>query len=477
MPTITYKDITDFIGQTPPDNWPAVSLVFGEEMLCKKVTDTILDVLIPEAKRALGVEVFDGGEDTMGTVLSSLNTYALLAASKVVVLNDARLFYSTKARQGLREKMEAAAQSGEMQKASRPFLNLLSLSKMQFEDLDNTAMRTQIADDLEGQPAPWFSRLMEYCREKGLKIPTQRDDGDLLTSALDKGFPRGHRLVITTDIVDRRKILFKSIADTGLVVDCSVPKGETRADRSAQQAVMQAIVDELLARTGKRMAAGARRQLMEWTGFDLRTLSGNLEKLISFVGGRQTITETDVTTALQRTRKDPIFEFTNALAQRDLSAALFFMNSLLENGMHPLQLLAAAANQIRRLLLAKDFIDRDRGRTWSPRMHFNQFKSSAFKAVQKEDGAFADLLDRWNTIRQPTAKGKKGKKAAFSDLLLAKNPKSPYPVFQTLKNADAFSLDALTAAIATLSGTDRRMKSTGQDPRLLLEAFLIDFCR
>jgi DNA polymerase-3 subunit delta len=126
----------------------------------------------------------------MGAVLSSLNTYALLAASKVVVLNDARLFYSTKARQRLRENMEAAAQSGDMKKASRPFLNLLSLSKMQFEDLNNTAMRTQIADDLEERPAPWFSRLMEYCREKGLKIPTQHDDADLLKAAMDKGFPR-----------------------------------------------------------------------------------------------------------------------------------------------------------------------------------------------------------------------------------------------------------------------------------------------
>jgi DNA polymerase III delta subunit len=28
-----------------------------------------------------------------------------------------------------------------------------------------------------------------------------------------------------------------------------------------------------------------------------------------------------------------------------------------------------------------------------------------------------------------------------------------------------------------LGATDRRMKSTAQDPRLLLEAFLINFCR
>jgi DNA polymerase-3 subunit delta len=61
-------------------------------------------------------------EDSIGTVLTSMNTYALLSTAKVVVLHDARLFYSAKAQQGLREKMVQAAQSGAMKKASRPFL-------------------------------------------------------------------------------------------------------------------------------------------------------------------------------------------------------------------------------------------------------------------------------------------------------------------------------------------------------------------
>jgi DNA polymerase-3 subunit delta len=103
----------------------------------------------------------------------------------------------------------------------------------------------------------------------------------------------------------------------------------------ARDAVTKATMDAALAQAGKRMANDARQRLMQWTGFDLRTLSGNLEKLISFAGDRKTITDADVTAVLQRTRKDPIFEFTNAVADRDLSAALFFMKSLLEDGMHP----------------------------------------------------------------------------------------------------------------------------------------------
>ena len=477
MPIIAYHAFADHLNRVAAADWPAVTLVCGEEMLCKKACEGILDALMPRAERALGVEHFDGDDASIGGVLSSMNTYALLSGSKVVVLHDARLFYSAKAQQGLREKMVQAAQSGDMKKASRPFLNLMALAGLAFEDLATPALRVKVAEDVEDEPPSWLSPLMYFCRENGLRIPEKHDDADMLKTAMEKGFPDGHRLVVTTDFVDRRKALFKVIDETGLVVDCTVPKGETRADRLAQDAVMQAAMDDALAQASKRMAVDARKRLMQWTGFDLRILSGNLEKLISFVGDRKTISDADVTSVLRRTRKDPIFEFTNAVADRDLSAILFFMKSLLDDGMHPLQLLAAVANQIRRLLLAKDFIVRDGGRSWSARMTFPQFKSGPFKAVQADDAASASLTQAWDALLNPSAEGKKRKKAAASDLVLAKNPKSPFPVFQTLKKADNFSIEELTDAMVDLSRTDVRMKSTGQDPRMLLETFLIGLCR
>ena len=477
MPTIAYNAFADYLSRTAVPDWPAVTLVCGEEMLCKKAVEGMLDALVPREERTLGVERFDGGEDSLVGVLSSMNTYALLSGTKVVLLQDARLFYSAKAQQGLREKMVQAAQGGDMKKASRPFLNLMALAGLAFEDLATPALRSKMVDDVDGEPASWFPQLMEFCRENGLRIPLKRDDADLLKAAMENGFPDGHRLVMTTDFVDRRKALFKAIDETGLVVDCTVPKGETRTDRLAQDAVMQAAMDDALAQAAKRMAADARQRLMQWTGFDLRTLSGSLDKLISFVGDRKTISDADVTTVLQRTRKDPIFEFTNAVADRDLPAILFFMKSLLDDGLHPLQLLAAVANQIRRLLLAKDFIVRDRGRSWSDRMTFPQFKAAPFKAVQADDGVSTALTEAWESILDPPIEGKKRKKVVSSDLILAKNPKSPFPVFQTLKKTDHFSLEELTSAVITLSETDVRMKSTGQDPRILLEAFLIGLCR
>ena len=130
-----------------------------------------------------------------------------------------------------------------------------------------------------------------------------------------------------------------------------------------------------------------------------------------------------------------------------------------------------------RLLLAKDFIVKDGNRRWSARMSFPQFKSGFFGDVQAADESFLTLMENWDAMADPGCKPAKRKKKPSSDLVLVRNPKSPFPVFQTLKKADNFSLEELTAAVGSLSRTDLAMKSTGQDPRLLLEAFLIGLCR
>ncbi len=478
MPILAYDALSDHLHRTPAAEWPAVTLICGEEMLCKQSLDRVLAHLMPEAEQTLGIERFDGSVDALADVLTCMNTYALLAPVKVVVLDEARLFYSPKAQQGLREKMTQAARSGDLKKAERPFLNLMALCGLDFTDLSTAAARKKIADDEDGEPAAWLLQLVDHCREKGMRVPDRKDDGDLLKQAMDRGFPDGHRLLVTTDFVDRRKVLFKAIGDAGLIVDCTVPKGASRAERTAQESVMQAVVEEVLGRTGKQMTAEARRRLLEWTGFDMRTLAGNLEKLISYVGDRQRIVDTDVTALLQRTRKDPIFAFTNAVADRDLPACLFHLHNLLAEGMHPLQLMSAAANQIRRLLLARDFIDRDGGRTWSAGISFAQFKGTVLKALQAADSDHAERVNGWASALTPPAaeKGRAKKAAAASDLMLVKNPRSPFPVFQTLKKADAFTRADLILATQALSDADWQMKSSGRDPRLLLEAFLIRFC-
>ena len=67
------------------------------------------------------------------------------------------------------------------------------------------------------------------------------------------------------------------------------------------------------------------RAMYELTGFDLRIFSDNLNTLITYVGDRKKITQDDVEYVLKRTKKDPIYEFTNAISDRDLEKSFFFL--------------------------------------------------------------------------------------------------------------------------------------------------------
>jgi DNA polymerase-3 subunit delta len=72
-------------------------------------------------------------------------------------------------------------------------------------------------------------------------------------------------------------------------------------------------------------------------------------------------------------------------------------------------------------------------------------------------------------------KGKK--KNPVLSLVIAKNPNSAYPVFQIFLKSDNFSKIELIKALEILFEADKALKSTGQDPRLLLEHTIISICK
>jgi DNA polymerase-3 subunit delta len=53
--------------------------------------------------------------------------------------------------------------------------------------------------------------------------------------------------------------------------------------------------------------------------------------------------------------------------------------------------------------------------------------------------------------------------------VIVKNPNNPYPVYQMLKKSERFTKQELLAALNHLSEADLRLKSTGQNPRMVLE--------
>lgn len=488
MTDIHFHELENFLqkeGARVAPSWPPVWLLFGEEVLYKKALEKILAAILGDAPRDVNYDPVDGLNENVRGALERINTFSLLSQRKIVALTDARVFYSRQNLDRLWDQAARAGKAADMKKASRYFLDMLSVHSLSLEDLSGASPETVLKRFGAGDDMDWVPAVLDYCRQRGLDVPSAANPQQELQGAITQGFPSGHHLIITTALADKRRTLYKTIREKGLVVDCAVPKGDRKADRTAQEAVLNAAVAEVLRDSGKTMDPAARRVLYDMTGFDLRTVTASVEKLANFIGERGAIGTADVRQALERTRQDPLYELTEAVSNRNLSKALFYLQSLLSGGEfdHPLPLLAAVTNQMRRLLVAKDFTTGQYGRVWHSGCSYPQFQAQVMPAIKAFDDGLQTKLDGWDQMLTagPSSENKKrtGKKktAARSDLFLAGKGRSPYPVYKTLQKAERFTRSELVRAIRQLSEADRRMKRSGLSGQLILEHVILGICQ
>ena len=486
MAEILQKALADHLAAVDrgKDPFASVYLLHGDEYLYKQALAKLLDALLPEAERSIRCTIMDGSDASLQQALNELNTYALLPGRKVVVISETRVFYSQKNKGALLEKSRGAAAAGRLKAAATPFVAYLALVGWTLEDVaaESAAGKTLLSQWGE-EEAAGLAKLIEYCRGKGLGTDAGGGGADLLAAAMEKGFPSDHHLVLTADLIDKRRKLFKLIKADGVIVDCSVPKGSRFADKQAQEQVLRGHAKTLLAPSGKTLAPQVFEYVCEVTGFDLRTFTQNIEKLADFTGDRAQITIEDARRVLARTRSDPIFELTNALFLRDADGALFYLRSMLRQEMQPLQILGAIVNQLRKVLIAREFVSTAGRGVWRPGMPFAHFKTAVMPVLQKYDQALADQLIDWSASLRGDAspageaKSKAKTKALQSELVLAKSPQSAYPVYQLLLKADKFSRDDLLAAMEKAQQTDRLLKGSRLAPALILEDLLLSICR
>jgi DNA polymerase-3 subunit delta len=482
MAEVSYQDLRTYLQnlEARGRGVPApVHLIHGEDLFVRLAFDEILNRILPGAQDSLNYEPVDGAATGTSDVLQLLNTYSLLGGIKVVAFKDARLFHTKEDAAKLLDNARKALSDGDLPRAGRHFLAALAQMNLSLEEMKTPERSDHLPSGFDpGEDSAWIDRILEHCAAGRLAVPAAADAASLLEKAIENGFPKGHHLLITTDIVDRRRSLYKLISTKGVVVDCSVPKGDRKADREAQEALMSEHAKTLLGPHRKTMNRAAFLALCEMTGFEPGTFSNNLQILIDYAGDRSEITAEDVAAVLARTKKDPLYELTNAVTDRDPEKSLFFLGSLLEGEIHGLQALAALANQVRKLLVAKDFVESAAGTAWHPACGYPQFQKMVMPAVVQFDRGLIERLEGWeNLLGAVPSEGKKKKKAkASTDLVLAKNPANTFPVYQLLKKSDRFSRADLLKAFEAVAEADIKLKSSPLNPRLILERVVLQIC-
>jgi DNA polymerase III subunit delta len=274
-------------------------------------------------------------------------------------------------------------------------------------------------------------------------VSAYRDESGLLEDFLSAGMPPGNVLVFTASAVDRRKRIFKKVRETGEVIELAIARERSGA-LTAESA--GALIDQVLGERGKRISPGGRRLAVQRAGRDPGLMSIELEKLCLYAGEAAAIDEKDVAASFRDLAESWIFDFTRALAQRQAVSAVALLRSLFEQGDHPLRLLALIARELRMLLLARDCLAGSLAGAWTRQTQFAAFRDRLFPKLSEEE------------------------RQGFGGV-------HPFVVYLALQNASGVTTSALQHGLLHLQELDVKFKSTGTDPRLLLEAFVLEMCR
>jgi DNA polymerase-3 subunit delta len=430
-------------------------LLFGdEEYLIKEALNEIIECILPGNEKALNLFWMDGDRADMESIGESILTPPLLPGRKVVAVTDTSVFTSRASAPTVVKEIVNTIDN-DPDKAARAFGIFLQMTGWRLEELKDDGW-TKISDDdwreavgnetVTGREK-WLPKIVDIAAGLGVSPKQNVDETDLFEQILGKGFPEGNCLIFTAAFVDKRKKIFKLFDDYGVTLQFSKVKSKDEQKRLFLNASR-----DVLARRGKTLSPGAVAALGRKTGFNLRESMGELEKVITYTGDKGLIDESDIDVITEKTKEDSVFDLTSALVSRNLEKALETLRDLLEQGLHHLMILTMIAREIRLLLQGKILIRSEVLPPFSPRMSFNQFQQSIYPHIK-------DLGN---------GKGRKTKSLVTQH---------PYVIYNALRNSEQFTYDELIGYLDTISSIDVTLKTTGRDPKLLVERLLVEICR
>ncbi|MFB3818110.1 MAG: DNA polymerase III subunit delta [Candidatus Methylomirabilales bacterium] len=433
-----------------------VYLLHGDEYLAREGARALVEALVPAADRAMNVEVLSE-EAAQAGLAAQLRTVPLFGGTKAVVVHDIRAFVTRPARGNLAKKSYEEWQDGDdLAKAIRLFLQAVAALGEDAAFVERAA-RGQLSEDERARLLPadehpdaerWLVEVAVRAAADGVRVPATAG-AKVYEDVLEAGIPPGACLVLTADVVDERRALFKKIREMGVVIDCGV-RGKGTWDTQMRPEAARARIAEVMKQAGKTVEEVAARRILEQTGFSVRALDSELEKLCLYAGARGTITPADVDAVLVNSREANTIGLANAVSDKDAARALRAFRSLLAQREPPPRILFALAAEVRSLILGRTVLEaRLQGRL-DPSLTYPVFQSRILPRLQ-EPGAAGDGA------------------AVLAQM-------HPFRAFNLLKAAARFSLPGLLRALDAVHEADLLLKGSGQPEELILEHLVLAIC-
>lgn len=145
--------------------------------------------------------------------------------------------------------------------------------------------------------------------------------------------------------------LYKAVDRLGGVVERTAPKGRD----------LVASVRSMFSDRGRTLDLAGAELLVQSVGKDLQRISVEIDKVVAYAGDRTELTRADIDAIVATTAETSVFEFADALADRDCVRALNLLDGLLrDGGSTVLSVHFMAMRTLRDLIAARSLIDRGR---------------------------------------------------------------------------------------------------------------------
>ena len=218
-------------------------------------------------------------------------------------------------------------------------------------------------------------------------------------------------VIFTASKVDARLKAVKQAKSAGFLYQFDMPR---------EYEMPSLIKREIVARYGKQIDDEGSVLLSEMIGLNLDSLRSELEKLVLYIGEKPQATIEDVATMVGHTAVINTFKMIDALSLKDAKQALSMLLQLLNQHQEPPERLLG-------------------GLKWQ----FNRLYG-----IKKSMALGKSIAD------------------AFSDFKVYRGQQA-----NVQKQLSTFSLEQLSRIYQSLYMTERKMKSTGENPQILLERF------
>jgi DNA polymerase-3 subunit delta len=434
-----------------PASTKRIHLFYGEEFLVKQQVAQLIKDVLPEDVRDTNLITLDGANLDISLLSTHAFTPSLFGGPRMLLVEQTAAFQAGSDNTKALTKALQAWNSGDTKAAFRALGQYLALAQIPIAERPASEVVSEIrsmgtASSVQNDEA--LARLVEAFIDSGAP-PSSVGAEKALEEMLDRDLPEDLTLVFTADSADNRKKLFKIVAKRGAVTECSIQK--EKYGSGLDRGFFDNKARETLSHAGKTIGRSALDKMYARCGAGMRTLNSELEKLITYLGDRENVTDRDVEELFSDFHQPSFFDLINGLHSGNLAKCVPALHESLKTAQHPLQIVGALAAEFRKIISARELLFTLLRPHWKTGMTYTGFTSMMNNLRSQQPG----LLDK-----------KKYKILSMKD----------YPLFRLLQSAQKFPLERLMGIMEAILQVDIRMKSSAlasRAPEMILEDLLI----